>query len=243
MLACGAVACAVTAFTSAVHAAIWGYVDERGGTHVSPEKLDDRYQLFYKGDSNVDLANAVKPPDSSTLDELRNSEFFQRMSNSPNFKRFEPLIRQHAKAQNLDPALVRAVITVESAFDPDALSPKGALGLMQVIPGTAARYGLTDDRKRTAVQKLLDPATNLRIGTRYLRDLLVLFADDLSLALAAYNAGEQTVLRYNNRVPPYPETREYVKVVQQLYALYRPPPPPLPKPSRITIPARKAMPQ
>lgn len=244
MLACSIIACGIAAFAPAAHGAIWGYVDDRGVTHVAREKLDERYQLFYKGDSNLDLADTVKPPDAGALDELRNSEFYQRVSNSPNFKRFEPLIRQHAKSQNLDPALVKAVITIESAFDPEALSPKGALGLMQVIPETAARYGLTDDSKRTAVQKLLDPATNLRIGTRYLRDLLVLFADDVSLALAAYNAGEQAVLRYNKQIPPYPETRDYVKVVRQLHALYQPPPPPSPpKPSRITIPRRKAIPQ
>jgi len=183
----------------------------------------------------------VKPPDTSALDELRHSEFFQRVSMSPNFSRFDPLIARHAKSQDLDPALVRAVISVESAFDPEALSPKGALGLMQVIPETAVRYGLADDRKRTVVQKLLDPAINLRIGTRYLHDLLLLFANDLSLALAAYNAGEQTVIRYNNQVPPYPETRDYVTVVQQLYALYRPPPPTPPKPSRIMIPHRTAI--
>jgi soluble lytic murein transglycosylase-like protein len=103
---------------------------------------------------------------------------------------------------------------------------------------------LPTTENKQSVQKLLDPATNLRIGTRYLRDLLVLFADDVSLALAAYNAGEKAVLRYNNRIPPYPETRDYVKVVRQLHALYQPPPPPAPKPSsRITVPRRKAIPQ
>jgi soluble lytic murein transglycosylase-like protein len=244
LLACASIGCGIAIFAPATYGAIWGYVDEQGGTHVAREKLDERYQLFYRGDSNLDAENTVKPPDTAELDELRNSEFYQRVSNSPNFRRFEPLIRQHAKSQNLDPALVKAVITVESAFDPEALSPKGALGLMQVIPETAARYGLTDDRKQTTVQKLLDPATNLRIGTRYLHDLLVLFANDVSLTLAAYNAGEQAVLRYNNQIPPYPETRDYVKVVRQLYALYQPPPPPSPpKPSRITIPHRKTMPQ
>jgi len=244
LLACSALACSAALLAPVSWSAIWGYVDEQGRTHVAREQLDERYQLFYKGDSSLDLADTIKPPDAAALEELRNSEFYQRVSNSPNFKRFEPLIRQHAKSQNLDPALVRAVITVESAFDPEALSPKGALGLMQVIPETAARYGLTDDRKQTVVQKLLDPATNLRIGTRYLRDLLVLFADDVSLALAAYNAGEKAVLRYNNRIPPYPETRDYVKVVRQLHALYQPPPPPAPKPSsRITVPRRKAIPQ
>jgi hypothetical protein len=242
-LACGMIVCGVAGFAGMTHAAIWGYVDEYGGTHVAREKLDERYQLFFKGDSNVDLAETVKPPDVDSLDELRNSQFYQRVSASPNFKRFETLIRQHAQTQNLDPALVKAVVTVESAFDPEALSPKGALGLMQVIPDTAARYGLTNDRKQSIVQKLLDPATNLRIGTRYLRDLLAMFANDVSLALAAYNAGEQAVIRYHNQVPPYAETRDYVKVVRQFHALYQPPPPTLPKPTRIAVPRRKPAPQ
>ena len=131
-------------------------------------------------------------------------------------------IEQHARVENLDPALVKALIAVESSFQPDAVSPTGALGLMQVIPETAARYGVVGDKKRSAHQKLLDPAINLRIGTRYLHDLLGLFENNLALALAAYNAGEQAVQSYNKRIPPFPETQEYVKLVQQLYALYRP---------------------
>jgi soluble lytic murein transglycosylase-like protein len=109
---------------------------------------------------------------------------------------------------------------------------------MQVIPETAARYGVTDDRKQTVTQKLFDPATNLRIGTRYLRDLLRLFDHDLELALAAYNAGEATVQRYDNRIPPFPETQEYVKLVTQLYALFKPPPVSA-APARVTIPRKR----
>jgi soluble lytic murein transglycosylase-like protein len=108
---------------------------------------------------------------------------------------------------------------------------------MQVIPDTAARYGVADDKKRSVAQKLFDPATNLRVGTRYLRDLLRIFDHDLTLALAAYNAGEGAVQRYDNRIPPYAETQEYVKLVTQLYALYKPPPA-LP-PSRVTIPRKR----
>ena len=111
---------------------------------------------------------------------------------------------------------------VESAFNPLALSAKGAVGLMQVIPETAERYGLTSDTRRSIAQKLLDPATNVRIGTRYLRDLLARFANDVPLALAAYNAGEGAVERYDNRIPPFAETRDYVRLVQQLHAVYRP---------------------
>ena len=113
---------------------------------------------------------------------------------------------------------------------------------MQVMPDTGARYGVAGDRKRTLEQKLLDPDINVRIGTMYLRDLLALFADDLELALAAYNAGEQAVVHYANRIPPYPETREYVKLVQQFYELYRPPPASA-KPARIRVPSREIRPE
>jgi soluble lytic murein transglycosylase-like protein len=111
---------------------------------------------------------------------------------------------------------------------------------MQIIPDTGERYGIVGDRARTAVQKLLDPATNLRIGTRHLRGLLALFPDNLELALAAYNAGEQAVERYQRAVPPFPETRAYVKLVQQFYANYRPPPaPPASRPARMVIPGQR----
>ena len=119
------------------------------------------------------------------------------------------------------------------------MSAKGALGLMQVIPDTAVRYGVAEDGTRTVEQKLFDPATNISVGTRYLRDLLRMFENDLGLALAAYNAGEATVQRYDRRIPPYPETQEYVKLVTQLYALYRPPPPAPPPAARVTIPKKR----
>ena len=134
---------------------------------------------------------------------------------------------------------MKAVIAVESSFEPDAVSEKGAIGLMQIIPGTGERYGVTGDARRSVEQKLRDPATNLGVGTHYLRDLLILFGDDLELALAAYNAGEQTVKRYDDAIPPFAETRQYVKLVLQFHSFYQPPPPVAPKPIRIVIPARR----
>ena len=225
------------------HAELWGYVDEQGAAHFATHKLDDRYQLFFKGGSSLDPA-AVDTTQDDARAALGRSALYQRVLNDPNAKRFAPLIEQHAKAQGLDAALLKAMIAVESAFDPDAVSDKGALGLMQVLPATGARYGLADDRRRTIVQKLLDPAVNVRIGARYLRDLLAMFANDLTLALAAYNAGEQSVRQYGNRVPPYPETREYVALVRQFHALYRPPPLPAPKPARpaLVLPPKRPMP-
>jgi soluble lytic murein transglycosylase-like protein len=117
-------------------------------------------------------------------------------------------IRSAASKFDIDEALIRAVIHVESRFNPKAVSPKGATGLMQLMPGTARRFGVADAK---------DPAQNIHGGTNYLRVLLDLFNGDLRLALAAYNAGEGAVLKYNRRIPPYEETQEYVQLVLGRY--------------------------
>lgn len=117
---------------------------------------------------------------------------------------YDHLIEEVAREHAVAPHLVRAVIKVESNFEPHARSPKGAVGLMQVMPATGRRFGATD---------LRDPRTNLGAGTRYLRWLLNRFDEDLTLALAAYNAGEGAVEKYGRRVPPYPETQNYVRKV------------------------------
>jgi len=230
------IAFAVCAWLTAAHAAVWGYIDDQGRPHVATEKLDDRYQLFFKGSTSADIAAARQRKErEAELAAFAQTPIFQRLTAHPNAQRFDVLIARYAKANELDTALVKAIVAAESGYEPTAVSAKGALGLMQVIPDTAARYGVAEDKKQTIAQKLFDPATNLRIGTRYLRDLLRLFEDDLQLALAAYNAGEGAVQRYDNRIPPYPETQEYVKLVTQLYAMYKPPPAPA-TPSRVTIP-------
>jgi soluble lytic murein transglycosylase-like protein len=179
---------------------------------------------------------APVPPDFEGAGEIIRN----RVSGHPNVAKFAPLIERHASANGLDPALVKAVVAVESAFDPAAVSPKGAIGLMQVIPATGERYGLQPDRRRSVEQKLLDPATNVRIGTRYLADLLRRFDNDLVLALAGYNAGEGAVLRHARRVPPFAETRAYVELVQQFRDWYTPPPAPPPRPTRVVVPRQRA---
>jgi soluble lytic murein transglycosylase-like protein len=219
------------------HADLWGYLDERGAAHFATEKLDERYQIFFKGAAR---ANAAAP---SAGEDFSRSRMYEYVTRHPNVAKYAPLIERDAKLNGLDPALVKAVIAVESAFEPAAISPKGALGLMQLTPDTGARYGVVTDKTRSVQQKLLDPAINLSVGTRYLRDLLALFANDLGLTLAAYNAGEQAVRRYQLNIPPFPETQEYVKLVRQFYALYRPPPAVSPAPARLMIPRRRRMPE
>jgi len=120
------------------------------------------------------------------------------------------------------------------------VSDKGAVGLMQVMPATGERYGVMGDAKRSTADKLKEPAINVRVGTRYLKDLMERFDDDLKLVLAAYNAGEGVVDRYNG-IPPYPETQDYVKLVSQMLEALKPPPPPpavtvaAPAPKRVTV--------
>jgi len=218
---------------STARADIWGFVDASGRSHLASEKLDSRYQLFFKGATRVgapagkaETSPAAPSPETiaeaKAADNFRNSAQFIRTTSQPNVKRFEPIIEKAAKVHKIDPALVKAVVAVESSFQPDAVSPKGALGLMQVIPDTAERYGITGDRKKSTGQKLLDPAINLKVGIEHLSNLMSMFGSKLELVLAAYNAGEGNVLKYAMKIPPFPETQEYVKLVKQFYAGFKP---------------------
>jgi hypothetical protein len=121
-------------------------------------------------------------------------------------RRWTPLINAMARREGLDPALAHAVIAAESAYRPTARSPKGAVGLMQLMPATAERFGVPRAQRH-------DPAANLRAGLRYLKWLIATFDGDLRLVLAGYHAGEGAVQKYGNRVPPYPETQTYVRRV------------------------------
>jgi len=136
-------------------------------------------------------------------------------SRTPEFFRSNPtsydyLILRMAKEYGVDPALVKAVVHAESAFNPYATSHKGASGLMQLMPGTAEEYGVTD---------IYDPVQNIRAGVRYLRDLLSRYDDKHTLAVAAYNAGPEAVQRYRG-IPPFSETQDYVKKVLRFKKLY-----------------------
>jgi soluble lytic murein transglycosylase-like protein len=143
---------------------IYGYIDSDGVGHFATEQLDARYQLFMKGQNEFDSSesNSAVPPGKGPL--------FKYLSQHPNLKKYEPLLNQAAKDYAIDPALLKAVMAAESGFNPGAVSPKGAVGLMQVMPATAERYGLHADKKESVSQKLADPKTNIRLGARYLRD-------------------------------------------------------------------------
>jgi hypothetical protein len=123
---------------------------------------------------------------------------------------YDGIIEEHAGVHGISPDLVRAVIQVESGFNPRAVSPKGAMGLMQLMPATATRYRVADP---------FDPAENIRAGVAYLRRLLDRYSNRVELALAAYNAGPGAVDRHGERVPPYRETREYVRKITSVTAI------------------------
>jgi soluble lytic murein transglycosylase-like protein len=125
-----------------------------------------------------------------------------------NRRQYEPLIAAAADKYSLDPALLHAVIRAESGYNPEAVSNKGAAGLMQLMPATAARFGVRDR---------FDPLDNIEGGARYLSTLIGMFDSDLRLAVAAYNSGENTVKKFGNQVPPITETRNYVERVLGYY--------------------------
>jgi soluble lytic murein transglycosylase-like protein len=204
------------------HAEVWGYVDEKGVAHFSTEKVDERYELFFRGDESFDTSRSGQAPRPAAVPTAP-TKLIAFFDVSPNFKQVKHHLREASHDQGIDYELLKALIATESGFDARAVSPKGAVGLMQIMPATAERYGVTGDARTPLGKKLADPRTNIKTGTRYLRYLLDLFPGRLELALAAYNAGEGAVQRAGNRVPNYPETQNYVKTVMQLYGMLKPP--------------------
>jgi soluble lytic murein transglycosylase-like protein len=182
------------------HADIYRYVDSDGAVQFTNVPPDSRYKVYLK-------EKKTKPdPVAQTLaSEIR---YYDEGARS----RYSRHIYAAARLTKLEPALIHAVISAESGYNPLARSHKGAAGLMQLMPETAKRYG---------VKNRLDPAQNIHGGARYLRDLVRMFNNDLQLAVAAYNAGENAVVKFGNRIPPYNETMTYVPRVMSYYKKYR----------------------
>jgi soluble lytic murein transglycosylase-like protein len=177
-------------------ATVYTFTDASGITHFTNVPSDPRYAGMARAPYRVSSHKSVK----TSAGYLTASD------------RYAPLVQKVAREHSLDQALLRAMIAAESGFDPYAVSPKGAVGLMQLMPETARRYG---------VRNLYDPAENIQGGAKYLRDLMRKFNNDLSLTLAAYNAGEDAIIQYGNRIPPYRETLQYVPRVLTLYREYQ----------------------
>ena len=207
---------------------VWGYVDARGVAHFSTEKLDERYELFFKGGDSF----STEKSDRSSLTPLGKTsndyampaggahaptKLLAYFDVSPNYKAVKHLLKDAAQIHGIDYELLQALIATESGFDTFAVSPKGAVGLMQLMPPTAERYGVKADKKTPIEKKLTDPKTNIKAGSSYLRDLIKMFPGQLELAVAAYNAGEGAVQRAGNKIPNYPETMAYVPKVMSFY--------------------------
>lgn len=215
---------------AALHAAparadVWGYVNAQGTAHFSSTQLDDRYELFFRGAESFNAGNTAHTGNTVTGSGLlgKPPKLLAFFDISPNYKAVRHLLREASLAHGIDYELLQALIATESGFDTHAVSPKGAVGLMQLIPPTAERYGVRADQTSAIEKKLTDPRINIRAGSRYLSYLINLFPGQLELALAAYNAGEGAVQRAGNKIPNYPETKNYVKTVMQLYNHLKPP--------------------
>jgi soluble lytic murein transglycosylase-like protein len=175
------------------NAQIYAWRDLNGTLVLSDRKLDDGAMTYL-----VPEAAGIRATTPMADETIRDQ--------------FEPLIREHAARHALRVELVRAVIQVESGYNPRARSPKGAMGLMQLMPATARQLG---------VRNAYDPAENIQGGCAYLRQLLDRYRGNEELALAAYNAGSDAVERHGNAVPPYRETRNYVNKVSRLTDMQR----------------------
>lgn len=181
---------------------IYEYIEENGVSHFSNVPSDGRYKLYLRTPEAAPAASPAKISANTN----------KAIVASAKRKHFELYVQEAAKAFQIEAALLHAVITAESNYNARALSRKGAIGLMQLMPQTAKQYGITDP---------YDPGQNIRGGAQYLKYLLGLFNNDLQLVLAAYNAGENAVRRHGNRLPPYQETLRYVPKVLGYYQKYR----------------------
>lgn len=181
---------------------IFRYEDSRGRIiFTDRERRGPQYKLIWSTTLRRLDASFERDPHRPLVDSNKRRDRRRRWRGRA---KLSPLIARIAQQTNVNVNLLHAVVQAESGYNPNARSPAGAKGLMQLMPATAKRYGVRD---------IMDPEQNLRGGAEYLQDLLKLFNNNMQLALAAYNAGEGTVLRYGKQIPPYPETQEYVRRV------------------------------
>ncbi len=181
--------CLLLSSHQSLSADVYKYLDPSGQIHFTDQLMPDAYRLLKKFS-----ASKILPDQKLTIKRRK--------------VRYTQLIERAAQANGLESALVHAVVQVESAYQKNAVSQAGAMGLMQLMPNTAQILGVDDP---------FDPTQNLHGGSLYLRLLLTKFNDDLPLALAAYNAGENAVIRHGYKIPPYDETQDYVVKVMGIY--------------------------
>jgi len=196
-------ALAMAALSRPALADIYSFKDENGVVHFSNLPDDKRYKLIRR-----EAGSAPAPVAAPAVAAAANVY----MPAEESIRRFSPIVDTASRLHGVDAALIHAVISAESGYNPSALSKAGAMGLMQLMPQTAKRYGVTN---------IMDPVQNITGGVRYLRDLLSMFNGNLELAIAAYNAGENAVIKYGNKIPPYAETVQYVPKVLGFYRKFQ----------------------
>jgi soluble lytic murein transglycosylase-like protein len=178
---------------SAARSQIYTYVDADGMRHYTDVPDNNRYRLL-----------VMSPHDRTESGDRYDSMLLAKAT------QYDSIIEKAASAASVEPNLLRAVIVVESGFNPRAVSRRGAVGLMQLMPATATRFGVSNP---------YDPRENVHAGARYLKFLIDRFGQDVRLALAAYNAGEEAVDRNGGRIPPFTETMAYVPRVLKIYRM------------------------
>ena len=223
--------------TPAAKADVWGYVDDQGITHFSTRPLDDRYQLYFRTGNTP----ALLPPDglsgsaqtavaayglafnpaADAAAGLKARRLVALINQSKAFLLVREILQKEAARHGIDGSLIKAIAATESGFNPRAVSPAGAVGIMQIMPDTARLLGLRDDTRKTVADKLTDSSTNIELGVRYLGRLLRQFSGRTHLAVAAYNAGPGAVSK-RMAIPPYAETQGYVRTVMAIYETLQP---------------------
>jgi soluble lytic murein transglycosylase-like protein len=189
------IATLLAASAAAAHSQIYTYVDADGLRHYTDVPDNNRYRLLI-----------LSPRDRTASGDRYDAMLLAKAG------RYDSIIERAATAASVEPNLLRAVIVVESGFNSRAVSKRGAMGLMQLMPATATRFGVSNP---------YDPLQNVHAGARYLKFLIDRFGQDVRLALAAYNAGEDAVDRNGGQIPPFSETMAYVPRVLKIYQMLR----------------------
>jgi Transglycosylase SLT domain/Domain of unknown function (DUF4124) len=189
------IATLLTVSSAAAHPQIYTYVDADGLRHYTDMPDNNRYRKL-----------ALSPQDRTASGDRYDWMLLAKAG------QYDAIIEKAANLASVEPNLLRAVIVVESGFNSRAVSKRGAVGLMQLMPATASRFG---------VSNLYDPRENVHAGARYLKFLIDRFGQDVRLALAAYNAGEEAVDRSGGQIPPFAETMAYVPRVMKIYSMLK----------------------
>jgi soluble lytic murein transglycosylase-like protein len=193
------------------HAALWGYVDGEGVAHFAERQIDSRYGLVL-----ADAAASAPAVDKVPGKTMSPAALLTWLEIAPEVKRVQPWVHEAATRSGVDVELINALIAVESGFNEHAVSPRGAVGLMQLMPATAARFMAKGQNPRDIAERLAEPRTNIGLGARWMAELLRRHGR-IDIALAAWSAGEETVRRSGGQMPAIDETRAHVHQVLELY--------------------------